>query len=239
MTWALELDSVGAAYGPFRALFDIDLSLAPGRTLAILGANGSGKSTIARVVSGLVPASTGSVRIGGIDATGWSTVRIRRAGVLHVPEGRGIFASLSVEQNLTLSLATESRRRRRARVGEAFERFAILGERRGHRAGTLSGGQQRLLSLATALIDPPRLLVADEISLGLAPGVLDEVYVALGEMTAVGTALVLIEQQTDRAVGFADEAAVLVHGRIVFRGAPSEAAAVVTHGMSTEVGDPT
>lgn len=232
MTSALELSGVGASYGPFRALFDVDLSLAPGRTLALLGANGSGKSTIARVVSGLVPASTGVLRIGGADATRWSTVRIRRAGVLHVPEGRGIFASLSVEQNLTLALATESRRRRRTLVGEALERFAILGERRGQRAGTLSGGQQRLLSLAAALVDPPSLLVADEISLGLAPGVLDEVYAALGDLAAAGTALVIVEQQTDRAVAFADEAVVLVHGRVVFSGPPQEAAVVAASGMS-------
>lgn len=239
MTAALELQGVGASYGPFRALFDVDLSLAPGRTLALLGANGAGKSTIARVVSGLVPVSTGVLRIGGADATRWSTVRIRRAGVLHVPEGRGIFSSLSVEQNLTLALATESRRRRRALIGEAFERFTILGDRRGQRAGTLSGGQQRLLSLAAALVDPPNLLVADEISLGLAPGVLDEVYAALDDLAAAGSALVLIEQQTDRAVAFADDAAVLVHGRIVFSGPPDEAAQVAADSMSVTPPDGT
>ena len=235
MTRALELEGLCASYGPFRALFDVDLSIEPGTTLALLGANGAGKSTVARVVSGLVPLSAGKMRIDGADALGWSAVRIRRAGVLHVPEGRGIFSSLSVEQNLTLALATESRARRRALVNAAYERFAILGPRRSQRAGTLSGGQQRLLSLAAALVDPPKLLVADEISLGLAPNVLDEVYAALGDLSVAGTTLLLIEQQTQRALAAADVAAVLVHGRVIFCGRPDQAASALAHAMSTDV----
>jgi branched-chain amino acid transport system ATP-binding protein len=233
MTPVVELDAVSAAYGPFRALFDVSLALPEGTTMALLGPNGAGKSTVARVLSGLVPPSGGRVRLEGVDATGWSTVRIRRAGVLHVPEGRGTFSSLTVEQNLTLALSTLPRRRRRALVEAAYERFAILGQRRGQRAGTLSGGQQRLLSLAAALVDPPKVLVADEISLGLAPAVLDEVYAAIGELTAAGTAVLLIEQQTSRAVAAADVAVVLAHGRVAFQGPPAEAAAVLAAGIST------
>lgn len=172
------------------------------------------------------------MRLDGRDVTGSSTVRLRRSGVLHVPEGRGIFSTLSVEQNLRLALATNPRRRREQLVDEACARFAILGERRGQRAGTLSGGQQRLLSLAAALVDPPRLLVADEISLGLAPNVLDEVYAALEDLAARGSALVLIEQQTSRVLTIADAALVLVHGRVAFAGLPEAAAQFGAAGMA-------
>ena len=232
MTPVLELATLSASYGPFRALFEVDLAVGEGEIVALLGVNGAGKSTIARVISGLVPPSGGVMRLAGRPTVGWSAVRLRRAGVLHVPEGRGIFSSLSVEQNLILALAGESRRRRRMLVEEACARFAILGERRNQRAGSLSGGQQRLLSLAAALVDPPKILVADEISLGLAPNVLDEVYAALGALAAAGTALVLIEQQTTRAVDLADTAVVLHHGRVVYSGPPTEATAALAAGLS-------
>ena len=224
MTSAARLEQVSAGYGPFRALFDIDLEISVGQTVALLGPNGAGKSTVARVLSGLVPATAGRVKIAGSDATSWSAVRLRRASVVHVPEGRGVFSSLTVEQNLRLALSTEPRRRRREPIAEACERFEILGQRKGQRAGTLSGGQQRLLSLAAALVDPPTLLIADEISLGLAPNVLDEVYRALGELSAAGSALLLIEQQTERALMAATNAVVLSHGRVVLTGSPAQVA---------------
>ena len=228
MTSALALKQVTASYGPFRALFDVTFAVEPGEVLALLGPNGAGKSTIARVVSGLVPATGGSVSVGGSDVTRRSATQIRRTGLLHVPEGRGVFSSLSVEENLKLELLAQPRSKRRMLLADAYERFAILNDRRGQRAGTLSGGQQRLLSLAGALVAPPKVLVADELSLGLAPNVLEEIYGSLTTLAEAGTAIVVIEQQIDRALELADRAVVIDHGRVLFSGSPLEAARIST-----------
>ena len=226
MTSVLDLVDAHVAYGPFKALFGVDLSIDKGEAVALLGANGAGKSTVARVVSGLVPLSEGRLVLNGDDMTGAAAWRIRRAGVLQVPEGRGIFGSLSVEENLNIGLLMEPRARRRELLREAFDRFELLAERRSQRAGTLSGGQQRLLALAVALIDPPALLVADELSLGLAPGILDEIYASLAELKRQGTSLLIIEQQTGRALDRADRAVVLSGGLVAYDGDPSDAASV-------------
>ena len=226
MTSVLDLVDAHVAYGPFKALFGVDLSIDMGEAVALLGANGAGKSTVARAVSGLVPLSEGRLVLNGDDMTGAAAWRIRRAGVLQVPEGRGIFGSLSVEENLTIGLLMEPRARRRELLREAFDRFELLAERRSQRAGTLSGGQQRLLALAVALIDPPTLLVADELSLGLAPGILDEIYASLAELKRQGTSLLIIEQQTGRALDMADRAVVLSGGLVAYDGDPSDAASV-------------
>ena len=226
MTSVLDLVDAHVAYGPFKALFGVDLSIDMGEAVALLGANGAGKSTVARAVSGLVPLSEGRLVLNGDDMTGAAAWRIRRAGVLQVPEGRGIFGSLSVEENLTIGLLMEPRARRRELLRDAFDRFELLAERRSQRAGTLSGGQQRLLALAVALIDPPTLLVADELSLGLAPGILDEIYASLAELKRQGTSLLIIEQQTGRALDMADRAVVLSGGLVAYDGDPSDAASV-------------
>ena len=226
MTSVLDLVDAHVAYGPFKALFGVDLSIDKGEAVALLGANGAGKSTVARVVSGLVPLSEGRLVLNGDDMTGAAAWRIRRAGVLQVPEGRGIFGSLSVEENLNIGLLMEPRARRRELLREAFDRFELLAERRSQRAGTLSGGQQRLLALAVALIDPPALLVADELSRGLAPGILDEIYASLAELKRQGTSLLIIEQQTGRALDMADRAVVLSGGLVAYDGDPSDAASV-------------
>ena len=226
MTSVLDLVDAHVAYGPFKALFGVDLSIDMGEAVALLGANGAGKSTVARVVSGLVPLSEGRLVLNGDDMTGAAAWRIRRAGVLQVPEGRGIFGSLSVEENLNIGLLMEPRARRRELLREAFDRFELLAERRSQRAGTLSGGQQRLLALAVALIDPPALLVADELWRGRAPGILDEIYASLAELKRQGTSLLIIEQQTGRALDMADRAVVLSGGLVAYDGDPSDAASV-------------
>jgi branched-chain amino acid transport system ATP-binding protein len=222
----LELRDADVRYGPFRALFGVTFAIEPGEVVALLGANGAGKSSVARAISGLVGLERGQLLLDGQDLTGAPAWRLRRAGVLQVPEGRGVFASLSVEENLRIGLLLEGRRRRRALLEQAFERFPLLADRRGQRASTLSGGQQRLLALAVALVDPPKLLVADELSLGLAPGILDEIYASLGELSAAGTALLVIEQQTARVLSVADRAIVLSHGRVAFDGLPSAREAI-------------
>jgi branched-chain amino acid transport system ATP-binding protein len=206
----LELDGVDAGYGPFRALFGIDLVVPEGGSVALLGPNGSGKTTVARVASGLVAPTRGALRVGGEDLTGRPAWAVARAGVLHAPEGRSVFATLTVEENLVLSDG--------GGLSKAYELFPRLGERRTQLAGTLSGGEQRMLSLARVLADPPKLLIVDELSLGLAPIVVEEVYDTLARIKAEGTALLIIEQHVHHALEIADEAVILHQGRVAFTG---------------------
>ena len=215
----LELRDVSASYGPYEALFGVSLTVRAGRALALVGANGAGKSTVARVVSGLVPTTGGTIRFAGRDITGRPAYEIARSGLAQLTEGRSVFASLSVEENLTLAFRRALGRRR---VPDALERaytaFPRLGERRTQSAGTLSGGEQRMLALARVLVLEQRLLVVDELSFGLAPVVVDEVYSALEQVVAAGTSLLLIEQHVDRALVLADDVVVLVNGRVAYDG---------------------
>ena len=181
----LELRDVEAGYGPFRALFGVSLAVGPGEAVALVGANGAGKTTLARVASGLLAPTTGTVLVdrSEIGAGGPSAWRFVRAGVAHAPEGRSVFASLTVEENLELSF---HRAFGRAGLAGALDRayglFPRLGERRTQLAGTLSGGEQRMLSLGRVLVESPRLLIADELSLGLAPMIVDQVFETLGRI---------------------------------------------------------
>ena len=201
--------------------------------MALIGSNGAGKSTVARTVSGLVSATSGTVYFAGRDVTTSPAWRIARMGIAHVVEGRGVFASLTVEENLVLAFHQRAGRRAvLANLQRAFEAFPVLGERRRQKAGTLSGGQQRLLSLAKVLVVPPKLLVADELCLGLAPIVIDAVYNGLREINKSGTALLLVEQQVDRALELADKALVLDRGAVAYEGAASGALAAVEHTLT-------
>jgi branched-chain amino acid transport system ATP-binding protein len=219
----IELADVDAGYGPFRAIFGVSLALYPGRVLAVLGSNGAGKTTTARVCCGLITPTAGEIRIDGIDVTKWRPYKFARLGVVHAPEGRSVFASLSVEENLTLTF-----RRSRGRAGtasgldEAYTLFPRLGERRRQQAGTLSGGEQRMLSLARVMVERPRLLIADELSLGLAPLVVDEVYRTLETIRDTGTTLLIIEQHVSHALAIADDVVVLVKGEVAFNGPANE-----------------
>jgi branched-chain amino acid transport system ATP-binding protein len=236
---ALELDSVDAAYGPYRALFGVSLSVPLGSVTALLGANGAGKSTVARVVSGLVPVTRGRVSISGREVTGEPPWKIARAGVAHVPEGRGIFTSLTVEENLVLAFRREvGRPERRAALARAFDTFPILAERRRQQAGSLSGGQQRILSLAKVLAVPPSLLVADELSFGLAPVIVDSVYEGLARVSEAGSSLLVVEQHLDRVLSIADHAVVLGKGRVVWSGQASGAAPAMEEILSAGQAEP-
>lgn len=215
----LALDGVDAAYGPFRALFDVSLAVPEGGSVALLGPNGSGKTTVARVASGLLAPTRGNLTVGGEDLTGRPTHHVARRGVLHAPEGRSVFASLTVEENLVLGLGGVAPKGEiGAGLDRAFELFPRLGERRAQQAGTLSGGEQRMLSLARVMARPPRLLIVDELSLGLAPIVVEEVYATLARIVAAGTALLIIEQHVHHALEVAEEAVILHQGRVAFRG---------------------
>jgi len=212
---ALELRHVSAGYGRFRALFDVSFSIAPGSVAAMLGPNGAGKSTIARVVAGLVPVTSGAVLLGGEDVTGLSVDRIVHKGLAFAPEGRPVFATLDVEDNLRLTFCRQMPRRQVAAALErSYERFPALQGRRRQLAGTLSGGEQRILALARVLAVPPKLLVVDELSLGLAPKAVDDVFAALREINEAGTTLLVVEQQVPRALELASQVIVLRKGRV-------------------------
>jgi branched-chain amino acid transport system ATP-binding protein len=184
-----------------------------------------GKTTVARVASGLVVPTSGSVLVGGVDMTGALTHRFARAGVVHAPEGRSVFATLTVEENLVLSF-----RQSRGRAGvpaaleQAFDLFPALAQRRRQLAGTLSGGEQRMLSMARVLVETPTVLVADELSLGLAPIVVDEVYASLERLRGSGTSLLIVEQHVGHALALCDRVVLLDHGSVSWVGSPADAA---------------
>ncbi|HEY2214910.1 MAG TPA: ABC transporter ATP-binding protein [Acidimicrobiales bacterium] len=224
----LTLDHVCAGYGPYRALFDVSFRVPAGAIVALVGSNGAGKSTVARTVTGLVTASSGHIRFANQDITNVAAYKIARLGMAHVVEGRGIFSSLTVEENLTLAFRQRAGRRKLAEnLERAYTAFPLLGERRKQMGGTLSGGQQRLLSLAKVLVVPPHVLVADELSLGLAPVVIDQVYDGLQEINRNGTALVVVEQQVSRVLQIASRAVVLDRGEVAYEGDPDGAGAAV------------
>ena len=228
MTPARELRAVAAGYGPFRALFGVTLSVPPGGAVALLGANGAGKTTVARVASGLLVPSSGSVHVDGRDMTGERTFRYARAGVAHAPEGRSVFATFTVEENLTLSfqrlLGSEGLK---DGLERAYSIFPRLGERRRQVAGTLSGGEQRMLSMARVLVEAPPVLVADELSLGLAPIVIDEIYATLEAIRATGTAMLIVEQHVGHALALCAPVVLLANGAVAGDGPAVEAADVV------------
>ena len=225
----LRLDDVCASYGSYRALFGVSFEVKPGAIVALLGSNGAGKSTVARVVSGLVTASSGRITFQQRrTSAGRRPSRSRGMGMVHVPEGRGIFSSLSVEENLLLSFRQRLPRTAvPAALEQAYTSFPILAERKSQVAGTLSGGQQRILALSRVLATPPRLLIVDELSLGLAPAIVDNVYETLVKIRETGSAVLVVEQQVDRALAIADEAILLARGLVAWSGPASEAASAM------------
>jgi branched-chain amino acid transport system ATP-binding protein len=233
----LELRDVDAAYGAFRALFGVSLTVAAGEAVALVGPNGAGKTTVARVASGLVPASAGAVFVDGADMTARPTFAFARAGVAHAPEGRSVFASLTVEENLVLSIRRiRGRSGVRAELDDAFELFPVLGDRRAQQAGTLSGGQQRMLAMARVLVDAPKLLIADELSLGLAPTIIEQIYGVLARVRNAGTAVLVIEQHVAHALALCDRVVALDHGTVLWTGEPASAAERVLTDLTQRAG---
>lgn len=225
MTPVLTLDSVSAGYGPFNAIFDISLSVNPGEAVALLGANGMGKTSVARVASGLIFPTSGKLLVEGTELTGSRPHRFVQAGIAHAVEGRSVFASLTVEENLRLSFHRAfGRSGVNMAVEKALSEFPALERRRDQLAGKLSGGEQRMLSLARVLVEAPKLLIADELSLGLAPVIVGKIYEHLAQLRDDGTALLIVEQQVGHALKLCSRAIILEHGRVVWQG-PSEEAA--------------
>ncbi len=224
MAGLLELRDVHAAYGPFKALFGVSLTIEPGTALALLGTNGAGKTTLARVASGLLSPTAGQVLVNGTNISRYPTHRVAALGVAHCVEGRSVFASLTVEENLAMLIGRPAEGGHEAglagRVDEAYRLFPKLAERHGQLAGTLSGGEQRMLALAAVLVARPRLLIADELSLGLAPVIIREVYDRLAQVKANGTTLLIVEQHAEHALALADRVVVLRRGRVAYDGPP-------------------
>jgi branched-chain amino acid transport system ATP-binding protein len=221
---ALVVQDLSVHYGDAVAVSGVSFSVGAGRALAVLGANGAGKSSLARAVSGLVRPSGGQVILDGEETTNWAAYRIRRAGVVHLPEGRGVFRDLTVMDNLRMAVAfLGNRQARREGVDRALDLFPPLAARRRQEAGLLSGGEQQMLSLARALATSPKLLIADEMSLGLAPQMVDLVFDGLERARQAGVTVVMIEQYVHRALGFADECIVLQRGTLAWKGPASAA----------------
>jgi branched-chain amino acid transport system ATP-binding protein len=219
----LELRGVEASYGPFRSLFGVSFTIAEGGVTALLGGNGSGKTTVVRICSGLLHPIGGQILYEGQDVTEQRAYRLARMGVVHAPEGRSVFSTLSVEENLALTFRQcFGRREARAALSRAYDLFPRLGQRRRQVAGTLSGGEQRMLSLARVLVRAPKLLITDELSLGLAPLIIDEVYATLATIHASGTALLVVEQHVRQALTLADHVVVMGKGRVQLSGRTDE-----------------
>ncbi len=232
----LDVQGVEAAYGPYRALFGVSFSVPAGSAVALVGPNGAGKTTVARVISGLLRASAGTIAFDGQEITRWPAWRIARAGLVHAPEGRSVFASLSVEENLVLALKGVNHRAQAEALERAYGAFEHLARRKDQQAGTLSGGEQRMLSLAKVLALPRRLLVVDEVSLGLAPAVVDEVFDAMRQILRAGTSILVVEQHVERALALAERVVLLAHGRVLREGPTAEIAPEVSRLLPTGAG---
>jgi branched-chain amino acid transport system ATP-binding protein len=221
----LEVDDLRVTYGGVVAVRDVSLSVAPGEVLAVLGANGAGKTTTLLAVSGLVKVRSGTVRFDGRSIVGRSPEAIARQGVAHVPAGRGIFPGLTVADNLRMGLYGAGRDRgadARSAIEEVLETFPILRERRNQPAGTMSGGQQQQLAIGRALVQRPRLLLLDEMSMGLAPSIVADLFALVAALKTQGIAVVMVEQFVGQALKVADRAIVLEQGSVVAAGAPSD-----------------
>jgi branched-chain amino acid transport system ATP-binding protein len=216
----IELRNLRAGYGRIEVLHGIDLTVPAGTVLALLGPNGAGKSTTLKVVSGILVPASGCFHVLGRHINGVPPETLARAGVCTIPEGRAVFPNLTVAENLRMmTYAGVSRSEVETR---AFERFPRLAERRRQLAGTLSGGEQQMLSMARALSTDPAVLLLDEISMGLAPLIVDELYEVVAQVAAEGVAILLTEQFARAALKVADRVALMSQGRILVECAPDE-----------------
>jgi branched-chain amino acid transport system ATP-binding protein len=222
-TPVLEIDALRVSYGGMRALSDVSLVVPEGAVVALLGANGAGKSTTLRAVSGLVRPEAGRILVDGVRVDQRPPHAVARLGVVHVPEGRGIFPGLTVRENLQVAVRVDAGGDTGIDpVDAAGEYFPVLRDRQRQLAGSLSGGEQQMLALARALLSRPRLLMVDEISMGLAPIIVAQLFDILRERATAGTSLLLVEQYVDAALELADFAYVLDRGEIVDVGEPAD-----------------
>jgi branched-chain amino acid transport system ATP-binding protein len=220
MTALLEVECVSAGYGDIQALVDVSLTVEAGATLAVIGANGAGKSTLLRVLTGLMKPTRGKVRLWGEDITDVPTHRRVAAGIAMAPEGRRLFANLTVQDNLRV--AARAGRPGPWTLERVFALFPLVEERRDRRALHLSGGEQQAVAISRALLANPSLLLLDEVSLGLAPVVVRQLYQALPQVLAAGTAVLLVEQDVRQALNVGDFIHCLLEGRTALTGRPED-----------------
>ena len=218
----LELRSMRASYGRIEVVHGVDLEIQPGTVMAILGPNGAGKSTTLKVCAGLIPPSGGDYFLAGRRVNGAAPDSLARAGLCLIPEGKGIFPNLTVRENLWMATHTGTPLRQVEAV--AYERFPRLGERRKQLAGTMSGGEQQMLAMARGLATNPKMLLLDELSMGLAPIIVEELYAIVAQVAREGVSILVVEQFAQTVLGVADQAAIMVHGRIEKVGAPQDLA---------------
>ncbi len=218
----LTVSGLASHYGRIQALYQADFAVGAGELVALVGANGAGKTTLMRTLSGVMPASAGTIQFDGAEITRTTPARRVRLGISQVPEGRKLFGPMTVEENLRLGAHTRPAAELRETLAEQYELFPALAERRHQPAGTLSGGQQQMVAIARALMARPRLLLLDEPSMGLAPNLVDETFETIRRLCAAGTTIFLVEQNAFKALAIADRAYVLETGRTVLDGTGSE-----------------
>jgi branched-chain amino acid transport system ATP-binding protein len=214
----LTVRGLCAGYGPFQVLYDIDLDVGAGEIVAVLGANGVGKTTLNRTLSGLLRATAGSVRFDGADIARAGHAAIVQAGLIHVPEGRKIFPNLSVRENLLLGAYARGRAARAQTLEQVLTTFPRLRERLSQAAGSMSGGEQQMLAIGRGLMSQPRLLILDEPSLGLSPLLTEELFTLITTLHADGLSILLVEQNVVQSLAVAGRAYVIEHGRVALSG---------------------
>jgi branched-chain amino acid transport system ATP-binding protein len=221
----LELSGVSASYGSVPAISGVSIAVGEGEAVGLLGANGAGKSTTLRAISGLLKPSSGVIRFAGTDLTAMPAYRIPELGIAHVPEGRQVFPEMTVEENLEIGAYVPKAKVARAQTMDlVYGIFPRLAERRKQLAGTMSGGEQQMLAVGRGLMLKPRLLMLDEPSLGLAPVMTDVTFEKIGEIHRMGTAILLVEQNVSRALSLVARAYVLESGRVIMQGTSEELA---------------
>jgi branched-chain amino acid transport system ATP-binding protein len=221
----LELARISASYGSVPALSDVSISVGEGEAVGLLGANGAGKSTTLRTISGLLRATSGAITFAGRNIGALPPYKVTELGIAHVPEGRQVFPELTVQENLEIgAYVPAAKAERKLSLELVFEIFPVLAARRKQLAGTMSGGEQQMLAVGRGLMLKPRLLMLDEPSLGLAPVITDITFQKIQEIHTMGTAILLVEQNVSRALGLVQRAYVLESGKVIMHGTSAELA---------------
>jgi branched-chain amino acid transport system ATP-binding protein len=219
----LKIEKLNVHYGDFQALYDVSLEIKKGRVTSIIGSNGSGKTTLLNTVMGINKATSGTITLNGKDITGMRTSKIVASGVTMSPEGSSIFEDMTIKENLLMgAFLPHARKRKNELLEKVFLLFPDLREQQGRLASLLSGGQRQMLSIAKAIMTDPQVIICDEISLGLAPVIIKDIYKKIAEIHADGVTVLLVEQEVKRSLKHSDYSYIMVKGRVIMEGVSSE-----------------